>query len=242
MCVCVCVCVSLYVCVSLSMCVCVSLYVCVCVSLYVCVSLSMCVCLSLCVCVCVAGAGGPVSPLAEGSDARLWWGCTVRGWSPEGGVGWRRGSGSVWGWAGVTHRAAPELLGALLPADVQTAPADAAARPDRAVRRRHLQHHEPADRVSPAPHSCVTPALTPALTPAVTPASRISLNTRRNSELQAEEVTNLEVEVFTIMSSLSPRLAIPMLQIIIKHLKLSLFVRFLRWVPFSGHQLLLLQL
>ncbi len=37
----------------------------------------------------------------------------------------------------------------------------------------------------------------------------------------------VEFEVFTKMCSLSPRLAIPMLQIIIKHLKLSLLVHFL---------------
>ncbi len=43
----------------------------------------------------------------------------------------------------------------------------------------------------------------------------------------------VEFEVFTKMSSLSPLLAIPMLQIVIKHLKWSLFVRFLRGVPFS---------
>ncbi len=42
----------------------------------------------------------------------------------------------------------------------------------------------------------------------------------------------VEFEVFTKMSSLSPLLAISMLQIVIKHLKWSLFVRFLRGVPF----------
>ncbi len=42
----------------------------------------------------------------------------------------------------------------------------------------------------------------------------------------------VEFEVFTKMTSLSPRLAIPMLQIVIKHLKLSLFVCFMRGVPF----------
>ncbi len=42
----------------------------------------------------------------------------------------------------------------------------------------------------------------------------------------------VEFEVFTKISSLSPLLAIPMLQIVIKHLKWSLFVCFLRGVPF----------
>ncbi len=42
----------------------------------------------------------------------------------------------------------------------------------------------------------------------------------------------VEFEVFTKMSSLSPLLAIPMLQIVIKHLKWSLFVCFLRGLPF----------
>ncbi len=37
----------------------------------------------------------------------------------------------------------------------------------------------------------------------------------------------VEFEVFTKMSSLSPSLAIPMLQIVIQHLKVSLFVSFL---------------
>jgi len=41
----------------------------------------------------------------------------------------------------------------------------------------------------------------------------------------------VEFEVFTKISSLSPHLAIPMLQIAIKHLKVSLFVCFLRGVP-----------
>ncbi len=47
--------------------------------------------------------------------------------------------------------------------------------------------------------------------------------------------------LFTKMSSLSPRLAIPLLQIVIKHLKVSLFVRFLRGVPYR-HSLLMLPL
>ncbi len=38
---------------------------------------------------------------------------------------------------------------------------------------------------------------------------------------------NIEFEVFTKISSLSPRLAIPMLHIVIKHLKVSLIVYFL---------------
>ncbi len=42
---------------------------------------------------------------------------------------------------------------------------------------------------------------------------------------------NIEFEVFTKMSSLSPRLAIPMLHIVIKHLKVSLIVYFLRGLP-----------
>ncbi len=46
--------------------------------------------------------------------------------------------------------------------------------------------------------------------------------TRSNFELQAKEVKHFEV--FTKMSSLSPLLEIPMLQILIKHLKWSLFV------------------
>ncbi len=37
----------------------------------------------------------------------------------------------------------------------------------------------------------------------------------------------VEFEVFTKMSSLSPSLAVPMLQIVIQHLKVSLFVSFL---------------
>ncbi len=47
----------------------------------------------------------------------------------------------------------------------------------------------------------------------------------------------VEFEVFTKMSSLSLLLAIPILQIVIKHLICSLFVRFLRGVAylFSAH-------
>ncbi len=51
-------------------------------------------------------------------------------------------------------------------------------------------------------------------------------------ELQAKKkkkkVKNIEFEVFTKISSLSPRLAIPILHIVIKHLKVSLIVYFLR--------------
>ncbi len=49
-------------------------------------------------------------------------------------------------------------------------------------------------------------------------------------ELQAKKkknVKNIEFEVFTKISSLSPRLAITMLHIVIKHLKVSLLVYFL---------------
>ncbi len=47
--------------------------------------------------------------------------------------------------------------------------------------------------------------------------------------LQAKKnVKNIEFEVFTQISSLSPRLAVPMLHIVIKHLKVSLIVYFLR--------------
>ncbi len=51
-----------------------------------------------------------------------------------------------------------------------------------------------------------------------------------------------DFEVFTKMSSLSPLLAIPMLQIVIKHLKWSLFVRFLSTFSLlaSGRLLLLI--
>ncbi len=42
----------------------------------------------------------------------------------------------------------------------------------------------------------------------------------------------VEFEVFTKMSSLSPLLAIPMLQIVFKHLNIFLFACFLRGVPF----------
>ncbi len=42
----------------------------------------------------------------------------------------------------------------------------------------------------------------------------------------------VEFEVFTKISSLSPRLTIPMLQILMKHLKVSLIVYFLRELPF----------
>ncbi len=42
----------------------------------------------------------------------------------------------------------------------------------------------------------------------------------------------VEFEVFTKICSLSPRLAIPMFQIVIKHLKVSLIVYFLRGLPF----------
>ncbi len=42
----------------------------------------------------------------------------------------------------------------------------------------------------------------------------------------------VEIEVFTEISSLSCLLAIPLLQIVIKHLKVSLFVCFLRGIPF----------
>ncbi len=58
-------------------------------------------------------------------------------------------------------------------------------------------------------------------------------------ELQAKKkseycriVILVEFEVFKKKSSLSPRLAIPMLQIVIKHLKVSLIVYFLRGLPF----------
>ncbi len=54
-----------------------------------------------------------------------------------------------------------------------------------------------------------------------------------------KNVKNVEFEVFTKMCSLSPRLAIPMLQIVIKHLKVSLIVYFLRGLPFL-HSLLAL--
>ncbi len=47
-----------------------------------------------------------------------------------------------------------------------------------------------------------------------------------------KNVENVEFEVFTKISSLSPRLAIPMLHIVIKHLKVSLIVYFLRGLPF----------
>ncbi len=43
-----------------------------------------------------------------------------------------------------------------------------------------------------------------------------------------KNMKNIEFEVFTKISSLSPRLAIPMLHIVIKHLKVSLIVYFLR--------------
>ncbi len=52
----------------------------------------------------------------------------------------------------------------------------------------------------------------------------------------------VEFQVFTKISSLSTRLVIPMLQIVIKHKKLSLFVRFLRGVPFFFCSLLVLPL
>ncbi len=45
----------------------------------------------------------------------------------------------------------------------------------------------------------------------------------------------VEIEVFTEISSLSCFLAIPLLQIVIKHLKISLFLCFLRGIPFSDH-------
>ncbi len=45
---------------------------------------------------------------------------------------------------------------------------------------------------------------------------------------QKKTCENIEFEVFTKNSSLSPRLAIPMLHIVIKHLKVSLIVYFLR--------------
>ncbi len=63
-------------------------------------------------------------------------------------------------------------------------------------------------------------------------------------KLQAKVVKNVKFEVITKMSSLSPRLAIPMLQTVINHPHWSLFVCFLRGVPFplltSGRLLLLL--
>ncbi len=43
-----------------------------------------------------------------------------------------------------------------------------------------------------------------------------------------KNVKNIDFEVFTKICSLSPRLAIPMLHIVIKHLKVSLIVYFLR--------------
>ncbi len=53
--------------------------------------------------------------------------------------------------------------------------------------------------------------------------------------LQAKKQTNMKnvaFEVFTKICSLSPCLAIPMLQIVIKQLKVSLIVYFLRGLPF----------
>ncbi len=52
--------------------------------------------------------------------------------------------------------------------------------------------------------------------------------------LQAKKkhVKYIEFEIFTKISSLSPRLAIPMIHIVIKHLKVSLIVYFLRGLPF----------
>ncbi len=63
-------------------------------------------------------------------------------------------------------------------------------------------------------------------------------------ELQAKKQQkkpekNVDFEVFTKISSLSPRLAIPMLQIVIKDLKVSLIVYFLRGLPFLRSLLVL---
>ncbi len=44
------------------------------------------------------------------------------------------------------------------------------------------------------------------------------MSVNAHCELQTKKVKNFDFEVFTKMSSLSPRLAIPMLQIVIKHL------------------------
>ncbi len=46
-----------------------------------------------------------------------------------------------------------------------------------------------------------------------------------------QQQKKVEFEVFTKMSLLSPYLVIPMLQLVIKHRKVSLFVHFLRGVP-----------
>ncbi len=56
---------------------------------------------------------------------------------------------------------------------------------------------------------------------------------------QKKNVKNIEFEVFTKISSLSPRLAIPMLHIVIKHLKVSLIVYFLRGWTFLRSLLVL---
>ncbi len=45
-----------------------------------------------------------------------------------------------------------------------------------------------------------------------------------------------QISGFTKISSISPHLAIPMLQIVIKHLKVSLIVHFLRGLPSDGAQ------
>ncbi len=55
-------------------------------------------------------------------------------------------------------------------------------------------------------------------------------------ELQAKEVKHVKFEVFTKMCSLSPRLAIPMLQILIKHLKLSTFFSAHFWATATASQ------
>ncbi len=53
-----------------------------------------------------------------------------------------------------------------------------------------------------------------------------------NFKLRTKKKKKLYFQVCTKMSSLSPRLAIPMLQLVIQYLKWSLFERSLRGVPF----------
>ncbi len=61
---------------------------------------------------------------------------------------------------------------------------------------------------------------------------KISVAPPPSKKISEKMSVMVEFEVFTKMSSLSLLLAIPMLQIVMKHLKLSLFVHFLREVPF----------
>lgn len=61
-------------------------------------------------------------------------------------------------------------------------------------------------------------------------------NFERHANKSKKMLILVKFEVFTKIRTLSPRLAFPILQIVIKQLQLFLFVRFLRGVAFLPHK------